>query len=448
MQTSDPKGFYAALGVSPGADANEIKAAFRRKAMEYHPDRNGSPSATKQFQLINEAYGVLSDPVLRSKYDTSLIDSENKPSASGSAKSEKPEPIVCSCCGKVSAQPRYAIFFTVTSFIVQTSRSVTQGIFCSACAAKKATKATLITWALGWWGIPWGPIYTLQAIFTNLVGGKQPPEANARLAAYQAWFFFVSGKHQMAKSIALDAMDFAKKISDGVSNSGVANVGAELRAQIDRLLGLIELTGETSSNRLKNSWGLLQRPFFFQSTFSGLLLGTLCLFSAFALIDNHSPRTGRPYASGSTISTTPQAKQQRYVRPELAPNGAAWPKIADYVNGYPIFNSSGHSVVTIDNTQNNSDVFVKLVSLDGENSLPVRTLFIPAHWNFPLKSVAPGNYDIRYRNLTDGYLSRSERFTVTENPKADGIEYSNITLTLYKVRQGNLKTYGLDEVDF
>lgn len=144
MNTKDPKGYYAILGVYPNADLAMIKAAFRRKGMELHPDRNKAPNATQHFQLLNEAYGVLSDPVARAHYDTMSLDS--RPRAAGSAAAnETPEPIVCSCCSKVTAQPRYTIFFEVKSFVVLTIREPIQGIFCSDCAGKKALKASLIT---------------------------------------------------------------------------------------------------------------------------------------------------------------------------------------------------------------------------------------------------------------------------------------------------------------
>jgi hypothetical protein len=61
----------------------------------------------------------------RAQYDTMSI--ESGPRAS-SAMGE-PEPVICSCCGKVSAQPRYTIFFKVKSFIFVTTRSAIQGIF-------------------------------------------------------------------------------------------------------------------------------------------------------------------------------------------------------------------------------------------------------------------------------------------------------------------------------
>ncbi|HOT95890.1 MAG TPA: molecular chaperone DnaJ [bacterium] len=64
------KDFYAILGVSRDADADTIKKAYRKLAMENHPDKNpGDKSAEERFKAIAEAYAVLSDPQKRRQYD-------------------------------------------------------------------------------------------------------------------------------------------------------------------------------------------------------------------------------------------------------------------------------------------------------------------------------------------------------------------------------------------
>ncbi len=64
------KDYYELLGVSRDADANQIKSAFRRLAMKYHPDRNpGDKEAEQKFKEINEAYEVLKDDQKRAAYD-------------------------------------------------------------------------------------------------------------------------------------------------------------------------------------------------------------------------------------------------------------------------------------------------------------------------------------------------------------------------------------------
>ncbi len=62
--------YYDILGVSKGASATEIKKAYRKKALEYHPDKNpGDTKAEEMFKKAAEAYEVLSDPDKKAKYD-------------------------------------------------------------------------------------------------------------------------------------------------------------------------------------------------------------------------------------------------------------------------------------------------------------------------------------------------------------------------------------------
>src|SRR5512145_1950452 len=66
----DYKDYYKILGVARNATEAEIKSAFRKLALQYHPDRNpNNKQAEEKFKEINEAYEVLSDPQKRARYE-------------------------------------------------------------------------------------------------------------------------------------------------------------------------------------------------------------------------------------------------------------------------------------------------------------------------------------------------------------------------------------------
>ena len=66
----EKRDFYEVLGVDKKATADEIKKAYRKKAIQYHPDRNpGDKEAEEKFKEAAEAYDVLSNPDKRARYD-------------------------------------------------------------------------------------------------------------------------------------------------------------------------------------------------------------------------------------------------------------------------------------------------------------------------------------------------------------------------------------------
>jgi len=63
---------YETLGISNDANEDQIKRAYRKLSLQYHPDRNQSPDAQPKFQAINEANEILGDPARRQQYDNEL----------------------------------------------------------------------------------------------------------------------------------------------------------------------------------------------------------------------------------------------------------------------------------------------------------------------------------------------------------------------------------------
>lgn len=78
------KDYYQVLGVPRGSTAAELKSAYRKLALKWHPDRNKAPEANDRFKEINQAYEVLSDEKKRQMYDQMGHDGFNR-SGAGSA---------------------------------------------------------------------------------------------------------------------------------------------------------------------------------------------------------------------------------------------------------------------------------------------------------------------------------------------------------------------------
>lgn len=63
------KDYYDILGIKKDASEEDIKKAYRKQALRYHPDKNKSPGAEDKFKEVAEAYDVLSDPKKKDIYD-------------------------------------------------------------------------------------------------------------------------------------------------------------------------------------------------------------------------------------------------------------------------------------------------------------------------------------------------------------------------------------------
>ena len=88
MLSDDIMNYYAILGVSQYAKYREIKAAYRRLALKYHPDRNSSPVSENSIKIINAAFEVLSDKDKRKQYDEKLVNGFSSHARSSAAYSD------------------------------------------------------------------------------------------------------------------------------------------------------------------------------------------------------------------------------------------------------------------------------------------------------------------------------------------------------------------------
>ena len=154
-----------------------------------------------------------------------------------------------------------------------------------------------------------------------------------------------------------------------------------------------------------------------------------------------------PRTLSATPGKSPEA-QPRYARLPAAPNGQSWPAWSSYVPGYPIRKTGGLSSLTVDNSRNPSDVFLKVFSLEGGSPVPVRFALIKAGASFEFSNMAAGNFDVRFMDLDTGTLSRSEPFELEEIAEGNGTRYSRMSLTLNTARSGNARTQAIGESEF
>ena len=227
---------------------------------------------------------------------------------------------------------------------------------------------------------------------------------------------------------------------------------------------ILDSVDELKDSQLPDAPGHLPKRYGFLTGWLGGCLAFLLVFFILALLNQEQPAD----KTRSTYAVAPPSPPEYQSQPPIAektkvPLEPARPPtdhIADrigadriperpaYIRGEPMVRTDGLSSVTVDNARTSDDVLVKLVAVNGARAWPARTFFIPAGRQFTVEDISPGTYEIRYMDRYSGAVSKSEAFTLEETETADGTEYSNMTLTLYKVANGNMHMQSIDPSEF
>jgi len=146
------------------------------------------------------------------------------------------------------------------------------------------------------------------------------------------------------------------------------------------------------------------------------------------------------------VSTKPKAPTMCSPEMTKAPNGQAWPTRAAYVG--PITRTNGYSTITIDNAKGNSNIYIKLARPTDGRSSGIREAYIPAGSTFKMNKIEPDKYIIKYKDIKNGCNSKSEPFEVKQIHTAQGVQYSDISLTIYTMINGNMDFESLPENAF
>lgn len=485
---------YDNLKVTRNAPTEIIRAAYKTLSQKNHPDRNGSsPESLRVMKIINESYSVLSDPEERKKHDVWIRQQESpntyeKQPEKNTSEIEFPAPISGAIRfsdldettkkrlkERVSGENKnqYAIklegvfwsyvwvvalsgwfYYIYTSAIDYRWSNETTYWYAGVTAVVSILIGRNISWIYSWHSKPlkswlivtplylmklrldqisYWPIWTIsdiKATHNHRNGSYQDTSLSVTLDGKRETFS-ISPEH--AYQFLINRLqDFDQKFRTAINSNDLAYI-----VNNDEFLQVREGGNKASKSK----------------SISSILIYLLLLVFSFGFIaisyDLNQDRPVKPaYSKNKTPYNSKPKGRPNYVKPSTAPNGSVWPAHASYVANYPKLNVNGLSSVTVDNTKNDSEVFVKLVSIKSNESHPVRVFYIPKFGKFKINNVNAGLYDIRYRDLTTGGLARSESFKLEETSTYNGTQYSNMTMTLYKVRNGNMQTYGLSESEF
>lgn len=455
MNNKDPKGYYKILGVQPDAPASVIKAAYRALAMDLHPDRNRSENATAQFQKLQEAYAIASDEKLRQQYDAeSYIPHADTTPSRGN---HKPfEPIVCSRCNAISAQPRYKVFYSVYGYIFGATRKPHQGVFCSRCEIKVALESSAITLVAGWWSIS-GFIWTLQTLVQNLIGG-QFNQQDARLQGCQAMYFTQIGKVSLARAVAVAALKVAEKATkeENKKYGFKKKLGYEIADPLGDLKKVLtefvnSFPSDTKVVQLASTNGVYNKRFVYQ---------VLLLLAFFSLIAGEILRQERAAAEIETIRLEREGVERRKAAAIAAaesevlkimelplPKSGIY-RVADRRN----YNLNKSPPLKINNSPD-ANTLMKLVRVgDGAE---VMSIFIRAGETVEV-AVSVGSYKAKIASGQTWYGDSVRFGPTTSYATLDAvldfkIEESQLVgheLTLTRIRDGNLRQLPLAATDF
>jgi hypothetical protein len=366
---------YDNLKVSRDAPQEVIRAAYKTLSQKYHPDRRiDDPDAERVMKIINASYAVLSDPAQRKEHDEWLARKERE--AAAAAAPSRPAASASS------------------------SASSASGAQANAQAAAQARREAPPRPQSS----PRGSAWTSQARFDPRAAQRKPraaPQFALRKISLRSWV--VIGVCAFFGYVAISESTTPWPFTRNTSYSGSSDTahGSPYGSPYGSRT-------QAPSNEAAATDGERR---------------ALALSTAQAAT---SPWTGDASAASSAA-----AAHAAFARPVTTPNGRPWPSSAGYLDGMPVGADGGHSTVTIDNSANRFDVFGKLVYNASVFDQPVRHFFIPAGQSFTLMGVAPGNYDIRYQNLDDGGLYKSQGFGLSEQETANGVDATSVSITLY-----------------
>lgn len=224
--STDPKGYYAVLGINYDASDEEIKLHYREKAKQWHPDHNTSEEALENFQKISVAYDILKDEKNRLSYDLlAQVYSREKFPDMAALKAYKNQK------GVEDAFLRAVSLKEVVGMLFKCRCEERQEI-CNFKEAQKAVfKTSLLNFMLGWWS-PQSFLKNFSALIDNYKNINRNPQENLTLLVHNALAYGQENKPELAYLSAVQALDYANLYQKGLLHRFVASLGVSPQIKI------------------------------------------------------------------------------------------------------------------------------------------------------------------------------------------------------------------------
>lgn len=412
---------YDNLKVARNAPPEVIRAAYKALAQRYHPDLNHAPDASRVMKILNDSYSVLSDPKSRAEHDRWIAEQLDR-GAAGQYRSETERSSDTAPTEEKRSQR------TSSSSGAQRSAALARATK----VMRYATRAMQV-------GVAAVPIVLLTALLVDRrqvsEGSSTPPVAPSQPSASEATPAAVDKRVISA---------FADRLAGQVGEQGWSEI-----ARSDKYLSLTTVEKDSV------------RTAFFERVIAPQVdakqrSAARELFD----LDNGSSRSGArsfDYEGARNAGYTDsqilnfiegKVGASSGVLTQWSPNGKPWPSTAGYVDGFPRRATSGLSTLKIDNSSGASAVYLKLCSAQVDPCDGLRHVFIPAGQSFTIHKIAPGMYDVRFRSLDTGAISKSEPIQLQQSSSNSAIRYTEMQLTLYRVLGGNATFSNVQEERF
>ncbi len=386
---------YDNLKVARNAPPEVIKAAYRVLSQRYHPDRNpGKADAHRVMALVNESYKTLSDPAARAAHDDWIFREESESAAQAVQDA-------------IETMQRGAANSARSTETQKPRQPAEPEVPASARPEHQAERAKETAYGYSRFNEGQRRYRHHFEPDTQPRSKWLPPTLVLVLLAGTAWLMStVSGKSEQPSRA-----EWTRPSLSGGPDRVHAPVAVSAQPTVS-----------ATSEPKDSTWRANLRK-------------------EFEAAADASVVTAVP--AKPTPGLTPSAPLGE---PRTAPNGLPWPAGGGYLNGYEVGAEGGKSGITVNNGRVGTPAHVQLFRI--ATSKAERHLLVPAHGRFTLEGIQPGTYEIRFRFLGDQTGYASERIVLQETDSLYGTQYDDVTMTLYKVQGGNMRTRPLLKGEF